>query len=171
MFFAVGADIPLGRFNAPRIEAELVFVLAKPLRGPSVTLAEVLDATAFVRPAIEIIDSRLEAVDAQTKGSRNVIDHVADFAACAGIIVGGAAMRPAQLDLRRVGAILSRNGVIEETGLAAAVLDHPGNAVAWLAHRLAADGRQIDAGVPVLAGAFTRPIAAGDVFDVGGIHR
>jgi len=167
MFFAPGA-VPFDRFIAPRVEVELAFVLARPLRGPGVTLADVLAATDVVTPAVEIIDARIEQFDRETKAPRKVFDTIADFAANAGVVRGDVAVRPDAVDLRWVGAILARNGVVEETGLAAGVLDHPGNGIAWLANKIAAYGEQLNAGDFVLAGSFTRPIAAmrGDVFHV-----
>jgi 2-oxo-hept-3-ene-1,7-dioate hydratase len=167
MFFAAGA-VPFDRFIAPRVEVELAFVLARPLRGPAVTLADVLAATEVVTPAVEIIDARIEQFDRETKAPRKVFDTIADFAANAGVVRGDIAVRPDAVDLRWVGAILARNGVVEETGLAAGVLDHPGNGIAWLANKIAAYGEQLNAGDFVLAGSFTRPIAAmrGDVFHV-----
>jgi len=167
MFFAAGA-LPFDRFIAPRVEVELAFVLARPLRGPGVTLADVLAATEVVTPAVEIIDARIEQFDRETKAPRKVFDTIADFAANAGVVRSDVAVRPDAVDLRWVGAILARNGVVEETGLAAGVLDHPGNGIAWLANKIAAYGEQLDAGDFVLAGSFTRPIAAarGDVFQV-----
>jgi len=97
-----------------------------------------------------------------------VFDTIADFATNAGVVRSDVAVRPDVVDLRWVGAILARNGVVEETGLAAGVLDHPGNGIAWLANKIAAYGEQLNAGDFVLAGSFTRPIAAarGDVFQV-----
>ncbi|HZW76515.1 MAG TPA: 2-oxo-hepta-3-ene-1,7-dioic acid hydratase [Caldimonas sp.] len=167
MFFAAGG-VPFERFIAPRVEVELAFVLARPLRGPGVTLADVLAATDVVTPAVEIIDARIEQFDRETKAPRKVFDTIADFAANAGVVRGEVAVRPDAVDLRRVGAILARNGVVEETGLAAGVLDHPGNGIAWLANKIAPYGEQLAAGDFVLAGSFTRPIAAarGDVFHV-----
>lgn len=168
MYFQDGSDIPMQRLIAPRIEAELAFVLSKPLHGPNVSLFDALEAIAYVTPAIEIIDSRMHAVDALTKGARNVIDHVADFAGCAGIVLGGRPMRADQLDLCRVGAVVFKNGAIEETGLSAAVMRHPVHAVVWLAQHLAAQGQHLQAGDLVLAGSFTRPAAAavGDCFHI-----
>ena len=167
MFFAPGA-LPFDRFIAPRVEVELAFVLSRPLRGPGVTLADVLAATDHVTPAVEIIDARIEQFDRDTKAPRKVFDTIADFAANAGIVIGGRTVRADAVDLRWVGAILSKNGVVEETGLAAGVLDHPGNGVAWLANKLAAYDEHLDAGDVVLAGSFTRPATAvrGDVFRV-----
>ena len=168
MFFAAGGDIPFDRFIAPRVEVELAFVLARPLAGPGVALADVLAATEVVTPAVEIIDARIEQFDRESKAPRKVFDTISDFAANAGIVTGGRPVPPAGVDLRWIGAMLYRNGVIEETGLAAGVLDHPATGVAWLADRLARHGEQLDAGDIVLAGSFTRPVAAlrGDVFRV-----
>ena len=166
MFFAAGGPIPIDRFIAPRVEVELAFVLAKPLRGPGVTLVDVLAATEHVTPAVEIIDARIEQFDRETRAPRKVFDTIADFAANAGVVTGGRPVRADAVDLRWIGAILSKNGVVEETGLAAGVLDHPGNGIVWLANKIAAYGEQLNAGDVVLGGSFTRPTVAvrGDVF-------
>jgi 2-oxo-hept-3-ene-1,7-dioate hydratase len=166
MFFDAGSDIPMQRFIAPRVEVELAFILGKPLKGPGVTLFDVLSATYYVTPAIEIIDARIEQFDRDTKAMRKVFDTISDFAACAGIVLGGRPVKPMDVDLRWVGAMLFKNGVVEETGLAAAVLNHPANGVAWLANKMAPHGEQLQAGDVVLAGSFTRPTpaAAGDTF-------
>ena len=160
MFFDNGSDIPIDRFIAPRIEVELAFILGKPLRGPGASLFDVLSATDYVTPAIEIIDARIEQFDRDTKAPRKVFDTISDFAANAGIVLGGRPVRPLDVDLRWVGALLHKNGVIEETGLAAGVLGHPGNGVAWLANKLAPHDEQLNIGDVVLAGSFTRPTTA-----------
>jgi 2-oxo-hept-3-ene-1,7-dioate hydratase len=168
MFFAQGGDIPAARFIAPRVEVELAFILGKPLRGPGVSLFDVLAATDYVTPAIEIIDARIEQFDRETKAPRKVVDTISDFAANAGIVLGGRPVKPDAVDLRWVGALLYKNGVIEETGLAAGVLNHPAHGVAWLADKIAPHDEQLNAGDVVLAGSFTRPAtaAAGDNFHV-----
>ena len=166
MFFRDGADIPATRFVVPRVEVELAFVLAQPLRGPDVTLFEALSASSYVVPALEIIDARIEQFDRDTKAPRKVVDTIADNAASAGVVIGGRPVKPDAVDLRWCGALLSKNGVIEESGLAAAVLNHPGNGVAWLANKLSLHGEELGVGEIVLGGSFTRPVAAsaGDVF-------
>ena len=168
MFFAQGTDIPINRFIAPRVEVELAFILGKPLKGPGATLFDVLSATEYVTPAIEIIDARIEQFDRETKVMRKVFDTISDFAANAGIVLGGRPVKPTEVDLRWVGALLYKNGVIEETGLAAGVLNHPANGVAWLANKIAPFDEQLNAGDVVLAGSFTRPTTAmaGDNFHV-----
>jgi 2-oxo-hept-3-ene-1,7-dioate hydratase len=168
MFFAQGGDIPIDRFIAPRVEVELAFILGKPLKGPGVTLFDVLSAADYVTPAIEIIDARIEQFDRDTRQMRKVTDTISDFAANAGIVLGGRPVKPMDLDLRWVGAMLFKNGVIEETGLAAAVLNHPANGIAWLANKLASHDEMLNAGDVVLAGSFTRPTpaAAGDSFHI-----
>jgi 2-oxo-hept-3-ene-1,7-dioate hydratase len=165
MFFETGAQIPLERFIAPRVEVELAFVLEKPLRGPGITLTDVMRATAYVVPALEIIDARIEQFDRETRAPRKVFDTIADFAANAGIVTGGRPVRPDSVDLRWVGALLHKNALIEETGLAAAVLNHPATGVAWLANKIAAYEEQLNPGDLVLGGSFTRPTTAvrGDV--------
>mgnify|MGYP003402073460 CR=1 FL=1 len=160
MFFEQGADIPIARFIAPRVEVELAFILGRPLKGPGVTLFDVLAATAYVSPALEIIDARIEQFDRETKAPRKVFDTISDFAANAGIVLGGRPVRPDAVDLRWAGAMLFKNGVIEETGLAAGVLNHPATGVAWLANKIAPHDEQLEAGDVVLAGSFTRPTTA-----------
>ena len=160
MFFDNGSDIAIDRFIAPRVEVELAFILGRALKGPGVTLFDVLTATDYVTPAIEIIDARIEQFDRDTKQPRKVFDTISDFAACAGIVLGGRPVRPLDVDLRWVGALLHKNGVVEETGLAAAVLNHPANGVAWLANKIAAFDERLNAGDVVLAGSFTRPTTA-----------
>ena len=167
-FFFEPGDIPMERFIAPRVEVELAFILNRPLEGPGVTLFDVLDATAYVTPAIEIIDARIEQFDRDTRAPRKVYDTISDFAACAGIVTGGRPVRPLDLDLRWAGALLYQNGCIERTGLAAAVLGHPGNGVAWLANKIAAYSERLDANDVILAGSFTSPVCAhaGDTFHI-----
>lgn len=166
MFFAEGSDIPFARFIAPRVEVELAFVLGRPLRGPGVTIFDVLAATDYVVPALEIIDARIEQFDRHTRAPRKVFDTISDNAANAGIVTGGRPVRPDAIDLRWVGALLYKNGVIEESGLAAAVLNHPAHGVAWLANKLAAWDEDLAVGEVVLGGSFTRPTPAqaGDTF-------
>jgi len=166
MFFAPG-DIPAARFIAPRVEVELAFVLRRRLQGTQVTVDDVLDATDYVTPAIEIIDARIEQFDRHTKAMRKVFDTISDNAANAGIVLGGRRVGPREVDLPWCGAILRQNGMVEETGLAAGVQGHPAVGIAWLAHKLAPWGEFLDAGEVVLAGSFTRPVPArpGDVFD------
>ena len=160
-------DIPVNRFIAPRVEVELAFVLKKELRGPHVTLEQVLAATDYVTPAIEIIDARIEQFDRQTKAMRKVFDTISDNAANAGIVVGARRAAPEEIDLPWVGSILTQNGVVEETGLAAGVQGHPAVGIAWLANKLAPWGEHLEAGQIVLAGSFTRPVPGkkGDVFE------
>lgn len=166
-------DIPIQNFIAPRVEVELAFVLKKSLKGPGLAdgrqlgIADVLDATDYVTPAIEIIDARIEQLDRLTKAMRKVYDTISDNAANAGIVIGAGRAAPASLDLPWCGAILRQNGAVEETGLAAGVQGHPAVGVAWLANKLAPWGEFLNAGEIVLAGSFTRPVAAkaGDVFE------
>lgn len=166
MFFEPG-DLPADRFIAPRVEVELAFILKRKLQGAQVSVDDVLEATDYVQPAIEIIDARIEQFDRHTKAMRKVYDTISDNAANAGIVLGGRKVRPSEVDLPWVGAVLRQNGVVEETGLAAGVQGHPAIGIAWLAQKLAPWGECLEAGEVVLAGSFTRPVAArrGDLFD------
>lgn len=168
MLFEEGSDIPFERFIVPRVEVELAFILGKDLTGPNCTIFDVLDATDYVIPAIEIIDARLHNVDPNTQITRKVFDTISDNAANAGIVLGGRAIKPNDMDLRRIAAILYRNGVIEESGVSAAVLNHPAKGVAWLANKLRPHGVTLKAGQVILGGSFTRPVAArpGDTFHI-----
>lgn len=166
MLLEQGSEIRADRFIVPRLEVELAFVLSRPLRGPGVTLFDVLDATDYVVPALELIDARIEQVDRHSGAPRTVLDTIADNAANGGVVLGGRPVKPDAVDLRWSGALLYRNGVIEESGLAAAVLNHPANGVAWLANRIAPYDEGLAEGEIVLSGSFTRPVgcAAGDTF-------
>jgi 2-oxo-hept-3-ene-1,7-dioate hydratase len=166
MFFDAG-DLPAQRFIAPRVEVELAFVLKRRLEGPAISVEQVLDATDYVQPAIEIIDARIEQFDRHSKAMRKVQDTISDNAANAGIVMAGRRVGPREVDLPWVGAILRQNGVVEETGLAAGVQGHPAIGVAWLAMKLAPWGECLEPGQTVLAGSFTRPVSAraGDAFD------
>jgi len=152
MFFADGGLVPSERFIATRVEAELAFVMGKRLSGPDCTLFDVLSATEFVVPALEILDTRIQRVDPQTKTTRKIFDTIADNAANAGVVLGGRPLRPLDADLRWIGALCYRNGQLEETGLAAGVLNHPATAVAWLANKIAPLGLALEPGQVVLAG-------------------
>ena len=126
---ADGAKVKHADYCKPRVEVELAFVMGKRLQGPGVGLADVLRATEYVIPAIEIVDARLQ-------DQRKIFDTVADNGAAAGIALGGRPVGPLDVDLRWVGGIMYRNSEIEETGLAAGVLGHPALGVAWLANKL-----------------------------------
>jgi 2-oxo-hept-3-ene-1,7-dioate hydratase len=158
MFFADGGLVPSDRFIATRVEAELAFIMDKRLEGPNCTMFDVLKTTDFVVPALEILDTRIERVDAVTKSTRKIFDTIADNAANAGIVLGGRPIRPMDADLRWIGALCFRNGQLEETGLAAGVLNHPATSVAWLANKIASIGLALEPGQVVLAGSFIRPI-------------
>ena len=164
-------EIPVKNFIAPRVEVELAFVLKAPLAGPNVTVEDVLAATDYITPAIEIIDARIEQFDRHTKAMRKVYDTISDNAANAGIVIGTGdpAFRadPRSTNRPWCGAILRQNGAVEETGLAAGVQGDPAIGIAWLANKLAPWGESLQAGEIVLAGSFTRPVAAraGDLFE------
>lgn len=160
MVFADGDTVPAGRFIQPRIEVEIAFLMANDLSGPDVTRDQVLAATAHVAPALEILDTRIQRADPATGRARTIIDTVADNAANAGIVLGAKRHAPQDHDLRWVGAILARDGVVEETGLGAGVLNDPATGIVWLVRRLAQYGQGLAAGDIVLSGSFVRPVEA-----------
>ncbi len=171
MFIESGATIEAGRYLDPKIEVEFAFVLGAPLDRPDVTVDDVLDATDHVVPALELIDARSFRVHPDDGATRTVRDTIADNAADAGIVIGSRQVSPDRAragDLRWAGAILERNGVVEETGLGAGVLNDPAMGVVWLANRLHGLGIPLAAGETILAGSFTRPVDCrpGDEFRV-----
>lgn len=159
--FNDGARIPASLFIKPRLEVELAFIMGTDLEGPGIRIYDVLRATELVVPALEIIDYRTEV-------PRAITDTIADNAAYGGIVVGGRPVRPMDIDVRWVGATLSKNGIIEESGVSAAIMGHPAAGIAWLVNKLHAVGAGLKKGEIVLGGSFTRPvdIAAGDVIQV-----
>ena len=153
-----GARIAAGTFIKPRLETELAFIMGQDLQGAGCQMHDVMRATEFVTPALEIIDYR-------TQVPRAIVDTIADNAAYGAIVLGGRMVRPFDVDIRWIGATLSQNGVIEESGLSAAIMGHPAAGVAWLVNKLAPLGAGLKKGDIVLGGSFTRPIeiASGDV--------
>lgn len=164
MVFPDGGNIEAAAFTDPQIEVELAFVLKDRLFGENVTVEEVLTATDYVIPAFELIAARSHRVNLETGYTRKVFDTISDNAANAGVIMGGRKVKPEEVDLRWCGAIVKLNDVIEQTGLAAAVLDHPANGICWIAKRFAAHGIGLEPGQILLSGSFTAPVkvAAGD---------
>ena len=164
MVFENNTIINASDFLDPKIEVELAFVLKKDLFGEDLTIEDVLDATDYVVPALELIAARSYRKDPKTGYVRTVKDTISDNAANAGIITGDEKVSPSSVDLRWVSALLYKNGVIEESGVAAAVLNHPAKGVVWLAKKYAQHNVALKAGQVILAGSFTRPIdvAAGD---------
>ncbi len=160
MAFANGADIPAGRFIQPRVEAEIAFVMKETIDPARASAEAILAATDYVAPALEILDTRITRLDPHSGRPRTVCDTIADNAANGGIVMGEPVRDLAGLDLRFVGAVVSRNGEVEETGLGAGVLGDPLVSLAWLAERLAAYGDRIEAGQIVLSGSFIRPVEA-----------
>ncbi|MCZ6860930.1 MAG: 2-oxo-hepta-3-ene-1,7-dioic acid hydratase [Alphaproteobacteria bacterium] len=153
MMLADGAKVPHENYCIPRVELELAFVLDKPLKGPGVGLLDVLRATEYVVPSIEIIDARVQ-------NPRLIFDTVADNGAAAGIVIGGRPVGPEEVDLRWVSGIMYRNGGIEETGVAAGVLGHPALGIAWLANKVGVFGTVLEPGHIMLSGSFIRPVWA-----------
>ncbi|MEM9652473.1 MAG: 4-oxalocrotonate decarboxylase [Actinomycetota bacterium] len=160
-FVDEGTRVSMTTMNRPYAEIELVFVLKDRLGGSAVTPADVVRATDFVVPAVEVVDNRYSR-----DGLPGIVDSVADAASCGFVVLGGNPQELNQLDIRHVGGALYKNGEIEETGTAAAVMGNPLNAVAWLARKLNEFDVVMEPGHLVLSGSFIRahPMAAGDTF-------
>ncbi len=156
--YASGSDIPFDDFSNVRVEVELAFVLGRPLEGPHCTLDDALGAIEWAVPALEVLNSHIELE------GRTIVDTISDNAAYGAMVLGEIRRRPDEIDLRWVPGVLSVNGSIEETGVAAGVLGHPVTGVAWLANKLYQHGARLEAGEIILAGSFTRPVwlARGD---------
>ena len=167
MLFESGATVPARRFIQPRIEAEIAFIMKAPLKGEDVTRQDVIAATGHVAPSLEILDTRILRADPATGKARIITDTVSDNAANAGIVLGNERHAVDRFDLRWTGAILKRDGVVEETGLGAGVLDDPVTGIVWLVKRLARYGGGLASGDIVLSGSFIRPVEApsGSSFD------
>ena len=146
------SEIEAARFSNVRIEVELAFVLKTPLAGPDCTLEDALATVDYAVPALEILNSHIELE------GRTIVDTISDNAAYGAMVLGDVHRRPDEIDLRWVPGVLSRNGEIEETGVAAGVLGHPATGVAWLANKFAQHGARLEAGEIILAGSFTRPM-------------
>ena len=166
MVMPSGVELRHADFVDPKLEVEVAFVIGQRLSGDAVTVDEVLAATDYVQPALELIDARSYRFHPVTGKPRTIIDTIADNAADAGVILGDNKVAPHDVDMRWIGAIFSCNGVVEETGLAAGVLGHPARGIAWVARRLAPYGMAIEPGQIILAGSFTRasPTHPGDQF-------
>ena len=166
MFFADGGLVPTDRFIATRVEAELAFVMKHRLAGPNCTLFDVLNATDFVVPALEILDTRVERVDPETKATRKIFDTIADNASSGGFVLGSTPTRLTDVDLRLTGCVFTRNSQVVGTGAGGAVLGSPINSLVWLANTVGALGTTLEAGHVILPGSVTSmvPVAPGDVF-------
>ena len=158
MMFEHGSTVPKDRFIQPRIEAEIAFVMKSSISGENITREDVIAATDYVAPSIEILDTRIVRVDPETGQTRKIFDTIADNAANAGLVLGEEKHAPDAFDLRWVGAMAFRNNDIEETGLGAGVLNDPVESVVWLARRMAEYGQAIEAGQIILSGSFIRPV-------------
>ena len=159
MFVGEGGVVPTRELCQPRVEFELAFVLGAALPAPGCTIADVLRATAYVAPAIEIIDSRIR------DWKITLCDTIADNASSARVVLGGSAAEVMELDLRLVGVLGWKNGELVETGASGAVLGNPATAVAWLANKLHEFDARLEPGHVVMPGSCTRaiPVEAGDV--------
>jgi 2-keto-4-pentenoate hydratase len=155
-----GGTIPFSRVLQPRVEAEIAFVLKQDLIGPNVTALDVLLATDYVLPALEIVDSRV--ADWKIK----LQDTIADNASSGFYVLGGKPMKPDTVNLPLVGSVLYKNGEIMNTGVGAAALGDPAACVAWLANKLFEFGIVLKAGEVILSGALSAAVQAkpGDHF-------
>lgn len=158
MVYGEGEAIPMSRLIQPKAEGEVAFVMKKTIQGPGVTAAEVLAATEGVMACFEIVDSRIQ------NWKIKIQDTVADNASCGVLVLGDRLVDPRAADLTTCSMVLEKNGEIVATGVGAAALGHPANAVAWLANTLGAHGIALEAGEVVLSGSLgiMVPVKAGD---------
>ena len=159
LFLPESTPIPANRFLTPLVETEIAFVMKERLQGPGVLPVDVIRATDFVLPAIEIVDFRV-----QREPGFDIIDTVSDLAACGAAVLGANPRRLDQLDIRRVRGEISKNGEVLEAGESSAVLGNPVASVAWLANKLGEFGVVFEPGDTILTGSFVKayPVAAGD---------
>lgn len=157
-----GGSVKASELIHPKVEAEIAFVLKRPLRGPGCHVGAVLAATDFVVAAIEVIDSRYENF------RFDLPSVIADNTSAARFVVGGVSRGVEGLDLRTMGIVLEKNGEIAAMAAGAAVLGHPAEAIAMLANELAKRGEAVPAGTFILSGGATEaiPVAAGDAIHV-----
>ena len=160
-FLDEGSQVSMSRMNRPLVEIELVFVLKEPLGGPDVNAVDVIRATDFVLPAVEVVDNRYTG-----RGKQGVIDSISDAASCGFVMVGGNPVNLTDIDIRHVSGALYKNGEIEESGMASAVMGNPINSMAWLARKLHEFGVVMQPGHSILSGSFIKAhrIKAGESF-------
>ncbi|MFT5115641.1 MAG: 2-oxo-hept-3-ene-1,7-dioate hydratase [Parasphingorhabdus sp.] len=161
-----GSTLKADDYLDPRVEVELAFILKHRLEGENISVVDVLNATDYVMPAMELIAARIQRTDPESGYQRRIYDTISDNAANAGVILGGRPIKPTEMDLRWAGAMLYQNSQIEETGLAGGVLGHPANGIGWVCRRFAPHGVALEPGQIILAGSFTRPVPVrkGDTF-------
>lgn len=168
MFYPESGETPRADWQQPLVEIEMAFVMKERLQGPGINVADVIRATDFVLPAIEIVDFRVAF-----EPGMDVRDTIADLAAVGGIVLGGNPIHLNDIDIRDINGSLTINGETKESGSSAAVLGNPLNAVAWLANKLSEFGVCFEPGDVILSGSFLRavPVKAGDTvvaqFDKG----
>ncbi len=155
-----GGKIPKNRVLQPKVEGEIAFILKKDLKGPNVTALDVIQATDYILPAIEVVDSRIK------DWKITLADTIADNASSAFYVLGGKPTKLDEVNLELLGMVLSKNGEIVNTGVGAAALGNPLNCVAWLANRLADFDISLHAGEVILSGALSAAVDAdeGDSF-------
>jgi 2-keto-4-pentenoate hydratase len=158
-FVLEGATVQRSAMNRPLVEVELAFVMGRELKGPSINAADVIRATEFVLPALEIVDSRYKG-----RGNNLLVDSISDAASCGFVVLGGNPVKLTDVDVRRLSASLSINGQVMESGSASAVMGNPVNAVVWLANKLHEFGVAMQPGDVILSGSFVKaiPFGAGD---------
>lgn len=142
-----GATISLKHFIQPRIEAEIAFILSADILEPKPSMLDVIGAIRYAIPAVEIVDSAIADWDIR------LVDTIADNASAGGYVVGSSPKALSEVDLRLCGMVMTQNGKQVSTGVGAACLDHPLNAVRWLAAKMVSVGRPLKAGDLVLSGA------------------
>lgn len=160
-FVDEGSQVSMRTMNRPLAEIEIVFVLKEPLGGPDINAIDVIRATDFILPAIEVVDNRYAG-----SGKNGLVDSISDAASCGFVMVAGNPTSLNDIDIRHVSGALYKNGQIEESGMAAAVMGNPINSMAWLARKLHEFGVVMQPGHSILSGSFIKahPMQAGEAF-------
>ena len=159
MVLADGAEVPFDSLQQPRVEPEITFFLKKTIKGPNVSIDDVLEATDYVVASLEVVGSRV--ADWKIKLADTIADNASHMAA----VIGSAKIDVAQVDLVNEGLVFEKNGVELSRGTGAAVLDNPAKAVAWCANKLGEYGVPLNAGEFVMPGALVgmTPVEKGDI--------
>lgn len=166
MIIEDGGMVPKKKVLQPKVEGEVAFILKEDLQGPHITIPDVIKATNYILPAIEVVDSRVQ------NWKIKLVDTIADNASSAFYVLGGKPIQLEDIKIELTGMVLKKNGEVVNTGTGAAALGNPVYCIAWLANRLSDFGITLKAGEVILSGALSAAVDAeeGDLFTVQFAH-